>query len=47
MHLRQDPVGSAPSASTSHWRGRSSDGTVSRVRQVLKVGEKITYSIEY
>ena len=34
MRLRQDPVGTAPNASTSRWRGRSSDGTVSRVRQV-------------
>ena len=34
MRLRQDPVGTVPNASTSRWRGRSSDGTVSRVRQV-------------
>ena len=32
--LRSDPPGTAPNASTSRWRGRSSDGTWSRVRQV-------------
>ncbi len=34
MRLRQDPAGTAANASTSRWRGRSSDGTYSRVRQV-------------
>lgn len=34
MRLRQDPAETAPNASTSRWRGRSSDGTFSRVRQV-------------
>jgi hypothetical protein len=34
QRLRRDPPGTAPNASTSRWRGRSSDGTWSRVRQV-------------
>ena len=34
QRLRKDPPGTAPNASTSRWRGRSSDGSWSRVRQV-------------
>ncbi len=34
QRLRKDPAGTFPNASTSRWRGRSSDGSWSRVRQV-------------
>jgi len=34
QRLRKDPPGTFPNASTSRWRGRSSDGSWSRVRQV-------------
>ena len=44
MRLRQDPVGTSPNASTSHWRGRSSDGRFSLVRQVATGPNSFSFS---
>lgn len=47
MRLSQDPVGTAPNASTSRWRGRSSDGTFSRVRQVSTGPNSFSFSEDW
>ncbi len=44
MRLRQDPAGTAINARTSHWRGRSSDGSFSRVRQVTTGRNSFSFS---
>lgn len=47
MRLREDPAGTAANASTSRWRGRSSDGTFSRVRQVATGPNSFSFSEDW
>ncbi|MFM7314264.1 MAG: hypothetical protein ACKO0M_14070 [Cyanobium sp.] len=47
MRLRKDPTGTMPNASTSRWRGTSSDGTHSRVRQVATGPNTFSFSEDW